>query len=237
MPRFPEQGRARSSSPPQGYKGMGSVVAGRLSHLLGITATRDAHLGLDDTVGWLSGGETVLIANSSRGWTGSRRWQATPFIYMGEIWERTRSRPAWHGGASRADRAGHERADRAERRGQDHLAPGGRRSAGITRWLRLDRAGGAGSAGVRVINPLWAFSVPCWLAPAGSARLRWRAAEPRSAMPVGYGVIGSPTGSGPVSLGSSPGTPAGQRGRAMRPRLFSHRRIQRNEVLGWPQRW
>src|SRR5215470_5687118 len=27
-------------------------------------------------------------------------------------------------------------------------------------------------------------------------------------MPLGYGVIGSPTGSGPVSLGSSPGTPA-----------------------------
>src|SRR5690349_15964155 len=26
---------------------------------------------------------------------------------------------------------------------------------------------------------------------------------------MGYGVIGSPTGSGPVSLGSSPGTPAG----------------------------
>src|SRR6266851_1275476 len=26
--------------------------------------------------------------------------------------------------------------------------------------------------------------------------------------PMGYGVIGSPTGSGPVSLGSSPGTPA-----------------------------
>ena len=25
---------------------------------------------------------------------------------------------------------------------------------------------------------------------------------------MGYGVIGSPTGSGPVSLGSSPGTPA-----------------------------
>jgi hypothetical protein len=31
---------------------------------------------------------------------------------------------------------------------------------------------------------------------------------PRGAMPLGYGVIGSPTGSGPVSLGSSPGTPA-----------------------------
>src|SRR5690242_17083057 len=27
-------------------------------------------------------------------------------------------------------------------------------------------------------------------------------------MPLVYGVIGSPTGSGPVSLGSSPGTPA-----------------------------
>src|SRR5579859_3105007 len=42
-------------------------------------------------------------------------------------------------------------------------------------------------------------------------------------MPLGYGVIGSPTGSGPVSLGSSPGTPASsadQRGCTSRPRLF-----------------
>ncbi len=30
----------------------------------------------------------------------------------------------------------------------------------------------------------------------------------RRRVPMGYGVIGSPTGSGPVSLGSSPGTPA-----------------------------
>src|SRR5882757_1379263 len=30
----------------------------------------------------------------------------------------------------------------------------------------------------------------------------------RCGQPMGYGVIGSPTGSGPVSLGSSPGTPA-----------------------------
>ena len=45
---------------------------------------------------------------------------------------------------------------------------------------------------------------------------RWRllrldcsgAPSPRGLVPVGYGVIGSPTGSGPVSLGSSPGTPA-----------------------------
>jgi hypothetical protein len=41
------------------------------------------------------------------------------------------------------------------------------------------------------------------------------------AHPMGYGVIGSPTGSGPVSLGSSPGTPASaghpQRRRPPRP--------------------
>src|ERR1700734_3907482 len=30
----------------------------------------------------------------------------------------------------------------------------------------------------------------------------------RSALPLGYGVIGSPADSGSVSLGSSPGTPA-----------------------------
>src|SRR5262249_35139268 len=34
------------------------------------------------------------------------------------------------------------------------------------------------------------------------------ASGPRWPDPMGYGVIGSPTGSGPVSLGSSPGTPA-----------------------------
>src|SRR6185369_14106399 len=33
---------------------------------------------------------------------------------------------------------------------------------------------------------------------------------PGAACHLGYGVIGSPTGSGPVSLGSSPGTPAAQ---------------------------
>src|SRR6478609_2431702 len=33
---------------------------------------------------------------------------------------------------------------------------------------------------------------------------------------MGYGVIGSPTGSGPVSLGSSPGTPAVRTGHAVR---------------------
>ena len=42
----------------------------------------------------------------------------------------------------------------------------------------------------------------CWM----SARLRGR--ERLLAVAMGYGVIGSPTGSGPVSLGSSPGTPA-----------------------------
>ena len=34
--------------------------------------------------------------------------------------------------------------------------------------------------------------------------------------PLGYGVIGSPTDSGSVSLGSSPGTPARQAGGAVR---------------------
>ena len=48
-----------------------------------------------------------------------------------------------------------------------------------------------------------------WLSGATSARLRGRPADSGGAMPLGYGVIGSPTGSGPVSLGSSPGTPAG----------------------------
>ena len=47
-----------------------------------------------------------------------------------------------------------------------------------------------------------------WLSGATSARLRGRPADSGGAMPLGYGVIGSPTGSGPVSLGSSPGTPA-----------------------------
>ncbi len=38
-----------------------------------------------------------------------------------------------------------------------------------------------------------------------------RQADAGGADPMGYGVIGSPTGSGPVSLGSSPGTPATHR--------------------------
>ena len=46
-----------------------------------------------------------------------------------------------------------------------------------------------------------------WPARPESARLRERT-RPSGPMPLGYGVIGSPTGSGPVSLGSSPGTPA-----------------------------
>ena len=40
---------------------------------------------------------------------------------------------------------------------------------------------------------------------------------------VGYGVIGSPTGSGPVSLGSSPGTPAGSAAAADRRLAELHR--------------
>ena len=80
------------------------------------------------------------------------------------------------------------------------------RSAGITRWLRLDR-----DAGLAEIGP--AVTVPV-----GSA-VGWRerspldcvgGSGPAGPMPLGYGVIGSPTGSGPVSLGSSPGTPAAQ---------------------------
>ncbi len=46
---------------------------------------------------------------------------------------------------------------------------------------------------------------------AGESALRLNctgASGPRWPDPMGYGVIGSPTGSGPVSLGSSPGTPA-----------------------------
>jgi hypothetical protein len=39
-------------------------------------------------------------------------------------------------------------------------------------------------------------------------------------MPLGYGVIGSPTGSGPVSLGSSPSTPASRRPRSIGYRLL-----------------
>src|SRR4029077_13958766 len=46
-----------------------------------------------------------------------------------------------------------------------------------------------------------------WPARPESARLRGRS-RTRGRMPLGYGVIGSPTGSGPVSLASSPGTPA-----------------------------
>src|SRR5579875_2910538 len=42
----------------------------------------------------------------------------------------------------------------------------------------------------------------------GSATLAQPSGRFRSGHPMGYGVIGSPTGSGPVSLGSSPGTPA-----------------------------
>ena len=56
---------------------------------------------------------------------------------------------------------------------------------------------------------------PCagWLAGVLEAAGRLRYCRPsafaqRVPMPLGYGVIGSPTGSGPVSLGSSPSTPA-----------------------------
>ncbi len=50
--------------------------------------------------------------------------------------------------------------------------------------------------------------VSLWRPYPGSATLHWRAGMIRGRGPMGYGVIGSPTGSGPVSLGSSPGTPA-----------------------------
>src|SRR5262249_61722135 len=46
-----------------------------------------------------------------------------------------------------------------------------------------------------------------WRYSSRSAKLLWRT-SPAGLDPMGYGVIGSPTGSGPVSLGSSPGTPA-----------------------------
>ena len=52
-----------------------------------------------------------------------------------------------------------------------------------------------------------ALRLSYWPARPESARLRERTPAV-GAMPLGYGVIGSPTGSGPVSLGSSPGTPA-----------------------------
>ena len=83
-------------------------------------------------------------------------------------------------------------------------------SAGITRWLRLDR-----DAGLAEIGRDWSvefLAVSGWPCPVG-----WRerspldcvgGSGPAGPMPLGYGVIGSPTGSGPVSLGSSPGTPA-----------------------------
>ena len=80
------------------------------------------------------------------------------------------------------------------------------RSAGITRWLRLDsrRRPDRDRPAVTRFGLL-----SCWPARAESARLRGRT-RPPGPMPLGYGVIGSPTGSGPVSLGSSPGTPAAQ---------------------------
>ena len=81
--------------------------------------------------------------------------------------------------------------------GRDHpLAPSRPRS-------RPDRDRPAITRGP-TLRPL-----PYWPARAESARLRERT-RPPGPMPLGYGVIGSPTGSGPVSLGSSPGTPAVQ---------------------------
>src|SRR6476659_7265488 len=56
---------------------------------------------------------------------------------------------------------------------------------------------------------------------------------------MGYGVIGSPTGSGPVSLGSSPGTPAGLQVPACETcRDFSllAQRVRRPAGGGGPQR-
>ena len=86
------------------------------------------------------------------------------------------------------------------------------RSAGITRWLRLDREA-AWPRSAPMIEPCSSTVIghPTFrLAGASeSARLRGRSWS-TGPMPLGYGVIGSPTGSGPVSLGSSPGTPAAQ---------------------------
>ena len=62
--------------------------------------------------------------------------------------------------------------------------------------------------GVRHLSPRPRF----WSDPAGRVFSTGLRRKPtglaRGPHPMGYGVIGSPTGSGPVSLGSSPSTPA-----------------------------
>ena len=72
--------------------------------------------------------------------------------------------------------------------------PGAAPAGAVDRRVRTPRHAArlVGETGVRVSSSLGR--------PAGSLRKR--------ADPMGYGVIGSPTGSGPVSLGSSPSTPA-----------------------------
>ena len=81
-----------------------------------------------------------------------------------------------------------------ERRDDHVAAPGRRRSAA--------RRGDGVSALTRASGQRLPF-----LAPTGWPCILVRASQ-EVAHPMGYGVIGSPTGSGPVSLGSSPSTPA-----------------------------
>src|SRR6266508_6532627 len=64
--------------------------------------------------------------------------------------------------------------------------------------------------GESVRRSLWGLGEPPWRAfgPCAIPRLSSMTARDRNRGLMGYGVIGSPTDSGSVSLGSSPGTPA-----------------------------
>ena len=65
--------------------------------------------------------------------------------------------------------------------------------------------------GARRTAPIRPCSRPFWPPPAPACKvLRGPGNVAKGPCPLGYGVIGSTTGSGPVSLGSSPSTPAKQ---------------------------
>ena len=144
---------------------------------------------------------------------------------------RSCSRGRWYHGIhvsrcrsrARCLRCGHQRYRRAPR------AParpdrGPSRSAGERRY-RTDRGSRTPrsdlSAAVMETGGAVSLRSRFWARLRGRERLSGAAA-------MGYGVIGSPTGSGPVSLGSSPGTPA-------KASLASHRPLADSAIC--PQCW
>ena len=90
---------------------------------------------------------------------------------------------------------------------------GGQRSYRVAAALRVDGTAGTGAVAGPAAGRCGARRRP---------RLEW-SGGPRArirAIVVGYGVIGSTTDSGSVSLGSSPGTPAATRNRSQRNTCF-----------------